>query len=109
MRAFVSFMFNALKARSKESTTRIQTTFIILLASLWISIVLIAYLFKPTVFGTYTVEILLALTGLITVALTGKVVSGRNESRRPNNYYDYTGPTEDEPYTDKLSEHEENT
>ena len=63
--------------------------------------VLIMYARDPIVFGEHIGDILWSLVVLWIAALTGKVVSGRNEQKLNDDFYDdFEKPNSNKPYTD---------
>lgn len=99
--AFFTFISNAHKSKTRESTTRLQTSYTILFLSGAIIAVLIMYARNPILVGEHIGDILWSLVALWIAALTGKVVSGRNEQKLNNDFYDdFEKPNSNKPYTD---------
>lgn len=88
---FISFVAQAHKATTKESATRLQTSITLVVALVCMLIVIIAYVVMPDKYGAFTNDILIALGGIIAVALTGKVVGSYNEHKYPM----YNNPQDD--------------
>jgi uncharacterized integral membrane protein len=79
MRDTANFIINAHKSGSIESTTRLQTSFIILVGVSLLSAIIIVYLVDPNRFSVEPWGLASIPAGLIVTALTGKVVGAKIE------------------------------
>lgn len=95
-----TFIANAHKAGTRESTTRLQTSVVIFISCILLSAIVIVYLVNPSRFTEEPWALASVVAGVILTALTGKVVSSNVERRKYRGYDDFYDPNDYNPKTE---------